>query len=212
MTLSAEWKGVSVTTASGSAPRIGRAPATTHGRLSHIALALFLERGFEETTVDDIVAAAGIGRRTFFRYFRSKNDLPWGDFDGMLSGMRAHLAALPATLPLREALRTAVVEFNRFPPEEIPVHRERMWLLLNIPTLLAHSTLRYAEWRQVVAAYAAERLGQPADGLEPQAIAWACLGLSLAAYERWLAAEDTDLLELIDQAFQQFGDAWAAPA
>ena len=43
----------------------GRAPATTHGELSHIALTLFLDRGFDETTIDDIVRTAGIGRRTF---------------------------------------------------------------------------------------------------------------------------------------------------
>lgn len=190
--------------------RIGRAPATTHGQLSHIALALFLERGFEQTTIDDIVEAAGIGRRTFFRYFRSKNDLPWGDFETMLDGMRAHLAALPHDLPLRDALRTAVVEFNRFPDVEIPVHRERMWLLFNVPSLTAHSTLRYAEWRQVIAEFVAERLGDPPDAIEPQAIAWACLGLSLAAYEQWLAHPDADLLALIDEAFVRFGDAWRA--
>merc|ERR1711969_548189 len=101
--------------------------------------------------------------------------------------MRGHLAALPADLPLRDALRLAVIEFNRFPADEIPVHRERMWLLLNVPTLLAHSTLRYMEWRQVIAEFVAERLRQPADALEPQAIAWACLGLSLASYEQWLS-------------------------
>lgn len=191
-------------------PRMGRAPATTHGELSHIAVALFLERGFEETTVDDIVEAAGIGRRTFFRYFRSKNDLPWGDFDRLLDQMRGHLAALPADLPLRDALRLAVIEFNRFPTDEIPVHRERMWLLLNVPTLMAHSTLRYAEWRQVIAEFVAERLHQPADSLEPQAIAWACLGLSIASYEQWLSHEDADLLLLIDEAFRRASATWGA--
>src|SRR5688500_18958743 len=103
-------------------PRIGRSPATTRGELSHISLGLFLERGFDETTVDDIVKAAGIGRRTFFRYFTSKNDLPWGEFDDLLDGMRAHLASVPRDVPLMEALRQAVVEFNRFPADEIPFH------------------------------------------------------------------------------------------
>ena len=92
-------------------PRIGRAPATTHGELSHLALALFLERGFEQTTVDDIVEAAGIGRRTFFRYFRSKNDLPWGDFDQLLRQM----------LRLCEELATALHdEFRRHLPDLLP--------------------------------------------------------------------------------------------
>lgn len=191
-------------------PRIGRAPATTHGELSHIALSLFLERGFEETTVDDIVEAAGIGRRTFFRYFRSKNDLPWGDFDHLLQSMRDHLAGLPDELPLRDALRSAVIEFNRFPADEIPVHRERMWLLLNVPTLMAHSTLRYTEWRQVIAEFVAKRLRESPDALEPQAVAWACLGLSLASYEQWLSHEGADLLALIDEAFRKMGDTWGS--
>lgn len=194
-----------------SRPRMGRAPATTHGELSHVALRLFLERGFEETTVDDIVQVAGIGRRTFFRYFRSKNDLPWGDFDTLLERMRANLAQQPEEIALRDALRLAVVEFNRFPADELVIHRERMWLLLNVPQLLAHSTLRYTEWRQVVAEFVAGRLGDRVDALEPQAIAWTCLGLTLAAYEQWLAHEDADLLALIDESFRRLEFAWGVP-
>ena len=54
----------------------------------------------------------------------------------------------------------------------------------------------------------AERVRQPADALEPQAIAWACLGLSLASYEQWLSHADADLLVLIDEAFRKMGDTW----
>lgn len=191
--------------ASGSAsppsPRGGRAPATTHGELSHVALTLFFERGFESTTIDDIVTTAGIGRRTFFRYFPSKNDLPWGDFDLLLAQMRAHLWGVDRREPLIEALRRAVVEFNRFPVDELPYHRNRMWLLLNVPSLVAHSTLRYASWRQVIAEYVAERRGEHPNDLTPQTIAWACLGLCLGAYEQWLAHEEADLLQLLDTAF-----------
>ncbi|MCQ0020665.1 TetR family transcriptional regulator [Actinomadura madurae] len=61
-----------------SAPRVGRRPRTSRGELERVALRLFAERGFEETTVDDIASAAGIGRRTFFRYYGSKNDVVWG--------------------------------------------------------------------------------------------------------------------------------------
>jgi mycofactocin system transcriptional regulator len=183
-------------------PRLGRQPSTTQAELSHIALQLFIEHGFDATTIDEIAARAGIGRRTFFRYFPSKNDLPWGDFDRLLDRMREFLHALPAELPLVEALRAAVIEFNRFPYEEVPYHRQRMDLLLNVPTLVAHSTLRYASWRQVVAEFAAERLGVPEDSLQPQAIAWTYLAVSLSAYEQWLKHDDADLLALLDSAFQ----------
>jgi hypothetical protein len=76
-----------------------------------------------------------------------------------------------------------------------------MWLLLNVPTLRAHSTLRYAEWRQVIAEFVANRLGALPSDLTPQTIAGACLGISLAAYEQWLGREDANLVALFDVAF-----------
>lgn len=195
--------------------RSGRAPATTHGELSHIALTLFFERGFDRTTIDDIVLAAGIGRRTFFRYFPSKNDLPWGNFEALLARMRARLEEIDPSEPLIEALRKSVVEFNHFPSDELPYHRNRMWLLLNVPSLMAHSTLRYAAWRGVIAEYVAKRRGERPDDLTPQTIAWACLGICLGAYEQWLAREEADLVELLDTSFGTaeaiFGVADARP-
>ena len=183
-------------------PRPGRRPSTTRDELTHLALELFTAKGFDATTIDDIALAAGIGRRTFFRYFASKNDLPWGDFDARLEDMRAHLARIPVDTPLMEAVRIATVEFNRMPPEEVRYHRERMALLLRVPTLLAHSTLRFASWRQVVAEFAARRLGRPEGDLEPQAIAWAALGIALSAYEQWLDHADSDLAELLERSLR----------
>lgn len=181
---------------------------TTRDELTHIALELFAAKGFDATTLDDIAAAAGIGRRTFFRYFASKNDLPWGDFDDRLEDMRKHLARLPAATPLMEAVRIATIEFNRMPPEEIHYHRERMALLLRVPTLLAHSTLRFTAWREVVAEYAGLRLGLPPGRLEPQAIAWAALGIALSAYEQWLDHEDSDLTELLDRSLRMLNSGF----
>ncbi|WPO88139.1 mycofactocin system transcriptional regulator [Herbiconiux sp. KACC 21604] len=180
--------------------RVGRQPSTTRAELSHIALQLFLENGFDATTIDQIAARAGIGRRTVFRYFPSKNDLPWGDFDLLLDRMREHLASMPAELPVVDALHAAVVEFNRFPAEEVPYHRQRMDLLLNVPTLVAHSTLRYAAWRAVIASFVATRSGEPEESLRPQAIAWSYLAVSLSAYEQWLRNDDADLVQLLHEA------------
>ena len=60
---------------------------------------LFYERGFEETTLDDIAGGLGIGRRTLFRYFDSKNDMVWGDFGGVLARLRDELKAHPDRYP-----------------------------------------------------------------------------------------------------------------
>jgi mycofactocin system transcriptional regulator len=192
--------------------RLGRQPVTTVAELSHIGLELFIRNGFDETTVEDIAEAAGIGRRTFFRYFPSKNDLPWGDFEGLVASMHDYLLALPREVPLRNAIRSAVIEFNRFPNVEDSYHRARMSLLLTNPTLVGHSTLRFADWRRAVAEFAAVRLGVAPDDLLPQTIAWTYLAVSIAAYERWLRQEGSSLVDLLTQAMDDLGDAFAVAA
>lgn len=184
---------------------LGRRRSTTQAELSHIGLELFHDRGFEQTTVDDIATAAGIGRRTFFRYFPSKNDLPWGEFGVQLDRLRDFLNNVPSAVPLMEAVRIAVIEFNRLPSSEIPWHRRRMWLLLRVPALQAHSMLRYAEWRNTIAEFVSERLGVLQQDHAPQAVAWAVLGVALSAYEQWLLDEGTDLTELLDTALRMLG-------
>jgi mycofactocin system transcriptional regulator len=177
----------------------GRRPSTTRARISAVAIDLFTERGFDETSVDDIAAAAGIGRRTLFGYYPSKNAIPWGDFDTHLADMREHLAALPPTMCLADALQSSLVAFNRLDPSEVSAHRRRMTLLLTVPALQAHSMLMYAGWRQVVADYVADATGESADGHRPQTVAWLLLGVALAAYGQWLAHDDADLDRLLTE-------------
>jgi mycofactocin system transcriptional regulator len=169
--------------------------------LEQIALDLFIRNGFTETTLDDIAAAAGIARRTFFGYYSSKNDVVWGDFDALLGGMDDWLALDAADRPLLETLTEAVVRFNDLPAEAVPAHRRRMALILHTPALQAHSTLRYADWRGVVARFAARRLHEPVDALLPQLVGYLALGVALTAYEQWLADESADLATLLLTAF-----------
>ena len=187
----------------------GRRRVTSQAELEQLAFGLFEANGFEQTTVEDIAAAAGIGRRTFFRYFPSKNDIPWGAFETELDRMRVRLKACPPEVPLMDAIRVALIDFNEVAPAQIPLHRRRMELILRVPTLLAHSTLRFTAWRAVIAEFAAERPGcRPAD-LAPQAIAHAVLGVSVAAYEHWLDQPAADLGELLDAAMRQLAAAFA---
>jgi TetR/AcrR family transcriptional regulator, regulator of mycofactocin system len=181
--------------------RLGRPPVTSRTELERIALDLFIRNGFTETTLDDIAAAARIARRTFFGYYSSKNDVVWGDFDALLRGMEEWLVRSDDDRPLLETLTEAVVRFNDLPPEAIPAHRQRMSLILHVPALQAHSTLRYADWRGVVARFAARRLKRPVDALLPQLIGHLALGAAVTAYEQWLADESADLPALLLTAF-----------
>jgi mycofactocin system transcriptional regulator len=186
----------------------GRRRVTSQAELEQVAFGLFEANGFEQTTVDDIASAAGIGRRTFFRYFPSKNDVPWGMFELELERMRARLKASPRDTQLMDAIRVALVDFNQVEPAAVPWHRRRMELILRVPALLAHSTLRFAAWRAVVAEFVAERTGQRPDALAPQAISHAVLGVAIAAYQRWLDDEDADLGVLLDAAVRELGAAF----
>jgi mycofactocin system transcriptional regulator len=190
------------------ARRAGRRPVTSRAEIEHIALELFSERGFDTTTVDDVAQAAGIGRRTFFRYYASKNDVPWGAFDEMLERMRAHFAALPDDIPLMAGIRETVLDFNDIPVAEQPWHRRRLRLILETPALQAHSALRYAEWRRVVADYAGERLGQASTALVPRTLGYLCLGAALAAYEQWLESDEADLRTLLDGVLRALEDGF----
>lgn len=180
-------------------PRTGRRRATSADRIGAIGIALFTERGFEETSVDEIAETAGIARRTFFRYFPSKNAVPWGDFAGHLERMRAGLDELPADIDLAEGLRQVLIRFNTFPAAEAATHRKRMALILEAPALQAYSMLMYTDWRQAIAEYVARRLALQADDHLPQSIAWQMLGVALSAYENWLRDETADLHVLLDE-------------
>ena len=166
---------------------------------------MFAERGFDETTVDDIADALGVSRRTLFRYFASKNDMVWGDFDWVLARLRRCLDATDSDQPLHEALRGAVVESNRYEDEQLPELRIRMRLITGVPALQAHSTLRYAEWRAVIADFVAARVGCKESDLLPQTVAHAALGTSMAAFLVWVDDPSSDLVANLEQAYRLLG-------
>ncbi|MDG4861081.1 TetR family transcriptional regulator, partial [Streptomyces sp. T-3] len=76
--------------------------------LTEAALQLLVEKGFDAVTVDEIVAAAGVSKRTFFRYFASKEDVVVQFLADMGTGMRGGLADRPAKERPSVALRHAV--------------------------------------------------------------------------------------------------------
>ncbi|MEN4477872.1 mycofactocin system transcriptional regulator [Mycolicibacterium cosmeticum] len=184
---------------------VGRRPSTTQGHISGVALELFATRGFDDVSVDDVAAAAGISRRTLFRYFSSKNAIPWADFDAHLQDLRDVLNAVPEDVPLDAALRSALLTFNDFGSEEMPQHRQRMRVILETDALQAYSMTMYAGWREVIAAFVARRLGRKPADLVPQTVAWTALGVALTAYEQWLADEAVSLADALGDAFDVVG-------
>lgn len=183
-----------------SAP--GRPEVTSHAEIEQAAFRLFSEQGFEATTMEAISAEVGVSRRTLFRYYSSKNDIPWGQFDRTLDGFREILATMPEDIPLHEAVHRGVVAFNKFPENAEPPHRERMRLILETPVLQAHSVLRYGQWRQVIAEYVAGRRHESPDDVLPRLVGHVSLALAISAYEQWLSSTDLVLTDLLEEGMQ----------
>lgn len=177
--------------------RTGRRPSTTRGEIGDLGIELFTSRGFDDTSVDDIAEAAGIARRTFFRYFPSKNAVPWGDFDASLVVLRQILDDLPPETGIADGIMSALLQFNSFPDSERRVHRQRMQLILEVPALQGYSMVMYQGWRRVIAEFVAARSGADPDDLAPRTAGWLALGVAVAAYEQWLTNDDLDLAELL---------------
>ena len=129
-------------------PRVGRRRSTTREHISDVALGLFADRGFSEVSVDDLAQAAGIARRSVFRYYPSKNAIPWGDFDAHLQHLRDLLDRVDPDIRLGEALRDALLSFNTFDESETVRHRQRMRVILQTAELQAYSMTMYAGWRE----------------------------------------------------------------
>lgn len=189
----------------------GRPPVTDHAAIERAAFALFTERGFEETTLEAIAEAAGVGRRTLLRYYPSKNDIPWGRFDDNLVGLRRSLESMPHDIPVYEAVHRAMIAFNHVDDAALAQHRQRMALLLRTPALQAHSALKYRQWREVITTYVAKRYGMDSGDLLPRTVGQAALAIALSAYEQWLEYEDRTIEELFDEALSHLRTYFADP-
>ena len=184
---------------SGGARR-GRPRGTSARDLEVISLRLFSEHGFEDTTVERIAAAAGVSRRTFFRYFDSKADVLWHAFDGEVASLRAAFAEVPPDVPVMAAIRQVVVGVNRYRAEDVPELRTRMNLIGSVPALQSSAAVHYDDWERAVSEFVGARTGHPPWSLYPLVVGRSTLAACRAAYDRWSARADGDLTVYLDAA------------
>jgi TetR/AcrR family transcriptional regulator, regulator of mycofactocin system len=180
------------------------APAEgTRARVERAALDLFARRGFENVTTDEVADAAGISRRTFFRYYATKADAVWGDFAGHVARLEELLAATDPGSPVLASVCAAYVEVNDYSDAELPLLRERMQLILGEPALLAHSQVRHAEVDRVVARHVAARTGGSPTALVPRLVAATTRAAATTAFEALLAEPRSSLGWHLHLAFDE---------
>ncbi|MFC1419747.1 TetR family transcriptional regulator [Streptacidiphilus cavernicola] len=137
--------------------------------LAAAAMELFANQGYEETTVDQIAAAAGVARRTFFRYFRSKEEAIFPDHDDTLIRVADLLAgADPAEHPLDVVCR-GIKEVLRMYAATPGVSVARYRLIRQVPTLREREIAVVARYERLFTRYLLGRFdtaGQSAGGWE----------------------------------------------
>ena len=177
-------------------------------RVERAALDLFTQRGFDAVTADEVADAAGISRRTFFRYHPTKADAVWGDFDRHVARLDELLRNADDTAPVLATVCGAYADVNDYGPDDLPVLRQRMRLILTEPALQAHSQLRYAEIDRVVAEHVARRAGTTAEALLPRLVATTTRAAATTAFEVWLADGRTRLADHLRAAFAELAAAF----
>jgi TetR/AcrR family transcriptional regulator, regulator of mycofactocin system len=192
-------------------PRRGRPPATSSRELRQIALRLIALNGFDNTTIEQITAEAGVSERTFFRYFATKASVLWTEFEAEAHSIRSALAEVPDDVPMMDAIRRAVVSANHYQAVDLQELRLRRSLIATVPALWASAAEHYDAWERVIGEFAARRLGHPADSLYPLAIGRAVLATCRAAYDRWSARADADLAGYLDTALKALAAGFAVP-
>jgi AcrR family transcriptional regulator len=181
--------------------------------LTGAALSLMAQQGFEAVTVDEIAASAGMSKRTFFRYFASKEDVVVQFLAELGGGMRAELAGRPAgerpSTALRNTVWAAIDACAGHADQTLRVVR----LILGTPALRARFLERQAQWREELAAELADRLGlDPETGLYPRLAAGTALTAFDVVLQRWSGSDGAeDPAALTDQAFAAIAPALDAP-
>ena len=184
----------------GSQPALGlreRKKAKTRAAIQRHALQLFREQGYEATTVEHIAEAAEVSPSTFFRYFRTKEDVVlYDDLDPLII---AAFEAQPAGLnPVQAARRAFRQVFASVPTAETEQQWERGRLMFAVPELRMRMLDQLAEAVQLFAELVARRVGRGADDFAVRTYAGAMIGALLSALLTGMDDPQADLIELMD--------------
>src|SRR5215475_13418704 len=180
-------------------PVMSKPPARE--RLAEAAFALFDERGYEQTTVDDITERAGVGRTTFFRHFRSKEDVIFPDHDRLLDQIRDRLRTTSqgtALAAVSEAIRLVLLHYL----DEGDLARRRYALTSSVPALRDREIATVARYQRLFREFIAGWTGASAepDLLRAELAAAAVVAAHNHVLRRWLRAESADPVAELDDA------------
>lgn len=179
---------------------MGRWEPDTRGRLERAALELYLENGFDQTTVAQITERAGLTTRTFFRHFADKRDVLFVGQDELRERVAKAIAAAPPTWsPVRAAasglnIAAALLQLRQ---DEA---RDRRSLIRATPELRERELIVFAS----VAATIAEALRERgAEDRTAKVTAETMVAVFRVAFEYWGDHPDRELPQLVDETLEE---------
>lgn len=181
-----------------------RKKVKTRNLIQEHALRLFLEQGYEETTVEQVAQAADVSLSTIFRYFPTKEDLVLRDaFDPVfLKTFRKQ----PAKLSLIRALRVAFREaFAQISTDEM---LEREELMFKVPELRVRMLDEFASSFKFLVEMMAERVGRSPDDITLQSLAGAVIGIVISVWFNQMA-DIKNFVMLLDKGLEQLENGFS---
>ncbi len=180
---------------------MSRWQSDARGRLEQAALQLFIERGFEQTTVAEIARRAELTERTFFRHFADKREVLFGGAGALQEVLVRALASTPASAAPIDAIAAALAAAGALLQERRDYSRQRQTVIVANAELRERELIKLA----TLAAALAEALRQRGVR-EPVASLSAEAGIAVfkVAFERWISgADQRDLPQLIRESLDE---------
>jgi len=171
----------------------------TRALIQKEAIRLFLERGFEATTIEEIAEAAEISPSTFFNYFPTKEEVVFQDeLDPLI--LAAFNAQPEGTHPIRALRDSMKTVFGQLTAEQDKVMRQRISLMSSTPALRSAMLTQFADLVDQIAELMAGRVGREPTDFAIRNLAGALLGVMMSAL--LIAASDpkADMIDVADRA------------
>jgi AcrR family transcriptional regulator len=177
------------------------------GRLEQAALDLFVERGFEQTTVAEIAQRAGLTERTFFRYFADKREVLFAGADALRDLLVQAVAQAPGSATPLDAIAGALEAAAPLFAERGDFPRRRQAVITANTELQERELIKMATLAAAMAGALRERgTSEPAASLAAEA----GIAVFRIAFERWTAEDcEPDLAKLMRESLDELRDVTA---
>lgn len=199
-------------TASGEspAPKRGRPARVDAAELGLVAVRLFVERGIDNVTMDEVARAGGVSRRTLFRLFPSKAAIVWSGFEEITQAFTAELTGARGA-DVVAILHGAWVTSLRSLDASTEVTRLRMLLISSSPGVLAWGVAKLHDSSRLLQEHINRIDGSPVDSLRARLLSTALMAAVLSALSWWAQTDDPrSPAEVIDHGLAELTQIFAS--